>query len=151
MGAGSIGAGLGPCGHDLVAASARVIRVLPAAVKFDPYDRTYPYNTDGTLQSMHPVFHEAAHLLGIARFSIAAVPNLGIPLAGLRRATSRTAQREAEDAAAIALKPLLDRGDIRIDAVVVPLPFRGQFFVDVTNLRDINAPSAASTRLLARG
>lgn len=135
MGAGSYGAGLGPAGHDPATTTARTTRTLPRALKLDPESRDYVVE-DGFLADEHPVIHRAKHLLAIRRRSLASAPNVGFPSDALAFATEDSARTEAEDAAHLALKVLIDAADLRIDGVTVDEPFTGKIYIDVTNLRD---------------
>lgn len=134
-GAGAFPAGEGDAGWDpLCDPHARALGIV-AAPKFDPFNRVYVTNPDGTLQDEHPVIHRARHLMGIRRRALASSPTQGIPLEGIRTSSDDNRQRECEDAAAVALAPLTEAGDLRIVRVAISAPWDGTFYTEIVNLR----------------
>jgi hypothetical protein len=107
-------------------------------------------NADGGLIADHPVIAKARHLLAIRRRNIPAAKNVGIQLGGLRLATRETRLREAQDAAAIALKVLVDAGELQIVRVVLSDPWNGTFYTEIKNLLAPNDKPTTLSATLAR-
>lgn len=137
MGIGDYPCGNGPCGHDPVAApSARVVGTS-AIPYYDPTVRGFKVDTNGDLVSVHPVIQEAAFALGVELGSIPATPRLGLDRRRILKARREDVQRTAEDAVSVALKRLLDRGDIAVVRVVTERQYgRVAMDVEIVNLRD---------------
>lgn len=137
MGIGSYPCGTGPCGHDPVAApSARVVGVS-AVPYYDPAIRGFKVGSDGDLVSVHPVIQQAAFALGLELGSIPATPRLGLDRKRILKARAEDVQRTAEDAVNVALKRLLDAGDVRVERVITERKWgRVAMDVEIVNLRD---------------
>ena len=142
-GAGSYDAGLGPAGHDPTEVGVMQTGGVPilGVPKFDPLTKTDPVVDDGSNEEVSAVWQEVAHRIGIPLGAIAATPNVGLNVARIREATASNAQRTVEDVLAVALKPMIDRGDVKIDRVLLALPWRGKWEAWVINLRE-NDPNA---------
>lgn len=137
MGAGSFGAGVGLAGHDPVeTAEPVVIAAGLGAARFDPLTKTYPVADDGEVEQVDAVWQEVAHRLGIPLGALASTPDVGIDLERIRAATREQAQRTVEDVIAVALKPMIERGDVAVARVVLAQPWRGKWESWIVNLRD---------------
>lgn len=136
-GLGAFGAGIGPCGHDpedAITGSHRQEAV--AALEFDPYDRVYVENEDGSLVAGTGPIQRAAHLM-MPLGSLAATPDSGLDIVAIKRASPGARRNVIEDALRRAWKALLETKQIRMGAVTVlnpGPPWKGEFTVDVTDL-----------------
>lgn len=135
-GAGAFLAGEGLAGWDPLDAMAdRPPRTAVPAPKFDPTTRRYVVLENGALEDEHPVIARARHLLGIRKRGLTSSPNDGIRLGRLREARREQRQREAEDAVNVALKELIDNGDLVVERVLISNPFDGTIYPEIRNLR----------------
>lgn len=143
MGAGSYLAGVGLAGQPPTETASMQTGGTPIAgvPKFDPLTKTYPLEDGGGVEEVDAIWQEVAHRLGIPLGSIPSAPTVGINVARIRAATRANAQRTVEDVVSVALKPMIDRGDVAIDRVVLAQPWAGKWESWITNLRE-NDPAA---------
>jgi hypothetical protein len=150
MGAGSTSAGSTPAGLDTVDASAVVVLPTLKAPLYDPAIRGFAVDAAGEYPiHVHPVIERAALLLGIRRGSSPSSPNVGLRLDRIRNASDEDVQNVAADEVRIALRPLLEAGDILIVAVEVQRDLggsRASMVVTVANLREPGAPNVPIRR-----
>lgn len=135
MGAGHDLAGRSPAGEDLPVADALRAPVLPAAMAFDPFTRTFVIADDGAeLLAMDPIDQKVA--LAIA-FPVGTVPSA--PLQGhtialfLKTAREEERQHAAEFGVQDTFKEMVLAGEITIGDVTVDVPVRDNVSFDYTN------------------
>lgn len=136
-GLGAFGAGVGPCGHDPedeLVGSHRQETV--EALEFDPYDRVYSQNADGSMVAGSGPIQRAAHLM-LPLGSIAATPESGLDVDAIKRASPGARKNVIEDALRRTWKVLIETNQIRMGTVTVVRPgppWKGEFTVDVVDL-----------------
>jgi hypothetical protein len=118
-GSASLGAGVGPCGHDTEDEPTEVVtQTLVGAIYFDPLDRVYKRNADLTMVPSSGPIQRASHLM-LPRGSIAAVAASGLDIEVIKRASPLRRIRTIEDELRITWKALLDANQIRIGKVTL--------------------------------
>lgn len=137
MGAGAFPAGVGPAGHDPSAPAPANPAELPAAARFELFGQTFPRDTNGQLVGVHPVDQAVALALGIAIGTVAAVPNLGLDIARLKRTRREAMQNAVNDVVRAALQSLIAAGDVQLLGSPLAENSAGRpwFYVDYINLR----------------
>lgn len=149
MGAGSTSAGSTPAGLDDVDSSAVVVLPTLQAPLYDPAIRGFAFEAAGEYPiQVHPVIERAALLLGMRRGASPSNPNTGLRWEKIAAAPDEDVQNIATDEVRIALKPLLDAGDILIVAVEVERDLGGSrtsMVVTVSNLREPGTPNFPSS------
>lgn len=139
MGIGDYPCGVGPCGFDPVGGVSARSTNAAAIPYYDPSVRGFATLADGDLRDVHPVVQEASFALGVELGSIPAAPRVGLNVNRIKAARTADVQRVAEDEVNIALRALLDAGDIRVQRVVTFA--RGgaiRMDTEIVNLRDPN-------------
>lgn len=118
------------------------------ALLFDLESRTFVTDGDGNLVAVHPVDADVALALGFEFGSIAAAPAEGAEANRLRRVSQAAAQSVTTDVVRVALKRLIDAGDIELLGVETDTRIRGRILVgvDYWNLR-LSPRPAAPTRI----
>jgi hypothetical protein len=142
MGIGNSPCGVGPCGHDAVAAaSARTVQ-LPPTVLLDPTTRSWR-TENGAIVTGDPVLQEATLALCIELGSIPSDPERGIDVQAIRRARPAELERVVLDKVTRALRrPLAAKELVLLGVVVASTPGRVGFDVSVMLPRD---PSSRTT------
>jgi hypothetical protein len=150
MGAGSTLAGSTPAGLDDVDSSAVVVLPTLKAPLYDPAIRGFAVDEAGEYPiHVHPVIERAALLIGMRRGSSPSNRNTGLNTRRIYDADDDSVQNVAADEVRIALRPLLEAGDIRIVAVEVQRDLGGSrtaMVVTVANLREPGAPNVPIRR-----
>jgi len=78
MGAGAYGAGVGPAGHDPVAAATAPRDVsYPVGIKYDASSKSFPLDSDGLVEAEHPVDQMMAIGLCFRKGSIQGAAEVG--------------------------------------------------------------------------
>lgn len=135
MPAGTTYAGAGPAGADPVGAlSAPAILIQTSnAALWDVATKSVLVDaTSGLVKRIHWVDQAVALALGIPIGSLSSQPTLGHTLRLIKRGDGPTLKAEVDDAVRLALKTLLDAGDIVVISVVTTTPIRSQIVVAVS-------------------
>jgi len=140
MSAGTTYAGAAPAGADPVGAysdPAILVQSSNAAL-WDVATKTVLVDdTTGLVKRIHWVDQAVALSLGVQIGAIASQPTLGHTLRQIKRSSGQKLEAEVRDAVRLALKTLLDNGDIVVTDIVTTVPVRSQIVVAVSyiNLR----------------
>jgi hypothetical protein len=137
MGAGDYEAGSGPAGSDpVVSTGPSIAKRYPVPI-FDPATKDFTLNSDGQYASTHPVDQAVALALGIQLGKVTSDVALGNSLKEIVKAGAPTLQSNVETRIRVALKTLLDAGDIELGTITVETAQFGGFAVAVPyrNLR----------------
>lgn len=137
MGIGDHPCGVGPCGFDPVGAPSERLTTPAAIPYYDPAIRGLPILANGDLASAHPVIQEASLAIGVALGSIPATPGLGLNVKRILAARRDDVPQVALDEVNVALKRLIDAGDVRVIRVQAEAR-NGRVAMDteIANLRD---------------
>lgn len=137
MALGSFACGIGPCGFAPVGAITERISGAAAIPYYDPAIRGLPLLANGDLATAHPIIQEASLALGVVLGSIPATPGLGLNVKRILRARRAEVQQVATDEVNVALKRLIDAGDIRVVRVAAfSRDGRVAMDTEIANLRD---------------
>lgn len=150
-GLGSYLVGEGLAGHEPGEAHTYPVEQSTVeAVKFDPYDRTFPQNEDLTMQSVTPALQRAA-LLMMPLGSIPAVAKSGLNIDRIKRAAPEDRLRVIESELRITWKTLLDAGILQLERVELHPsdPWNGTFYPYVRDLTT-TLPSDKALKLVAK-
>ena len=147
MGLGSYACGVGPCGHDPVASPSTRSTAASAIPYYDPLIRGFATTSDGDLVSVHPVVQEASFALGVALGSIPSAPTVGLNIRRIKSARSADVPIVARDEVEVALKRLIDAGDIQIVRVTASAAWgRVLMETEFVNLRDPVRPQSITVQ-----
>ena len=139
-GSGVTGAGLS---SSSAAPSPRSVRP-PWALKLDPITRDFVLDENGRYVEAHPVDHEAMMRLLPVRGGIGSAPQQGGPWKTLRIDEPDIMTRRMREYLDEVWRPLITRGDLRVDRVVHrPSNSNGRahLVIEWTNLRDPSDPT----------
>jgi len=124
-------------GFDTSSLSAAPVNTHPEAPVLDPKTGRHLIDADGNFESQDAVYHEVVMRLRVMAGQLASTPNNGHTLNRITYiAPGGKHETEVRDRIRLALKPMVDRGVLRIDSIEVDVPHRGltQTRVRTTNL-----------------
>lgn len=139
MGIGDHPCGVGPCGFAPVGAPTVRSTATAAIPYYDPSVRGFATLADGDLRDVHPVVQEASFALGVELGTIPAARFVGLNVKRIKAQRTEDVQRVAEDEVNVALRRLLDAGDVRVLRVLTIA--RGgaiRMETEIVNLREPN-------------
>lgn len=115
--AGEYLAGDEDAGDPFASAEPSEPRARPAALYFDPRTRRHTLEDDGSFTTLHPVDAAVELAMFMVQGRIVASPTTGNALDRTGSPHDIRARRKVEDAVRLALKALVDRGDITIESI----------------------------------
>jgi len=137
MGIGDHPCGVGPCGFAPVGAPTVRSTATAAIPYYDPAIRGLPILANGDLATAHPVIQEASLAIGVVLGSIPAAPTVGLNVKRILQARREDVPQVATDEVNVALKRLIDAGDVRVIRVTaIAYPTRVAMDTEIANLRD---------------